>query len=84
MVRAPTRKFPPVNSGGLIEADYSVTSCGPRVDAFPPVNSGGLIEASSASACPGSPRRFPPVNSGGLIEALGITTDEAHRMSFRR
>ena len=41
----PALQFPPVNSGGLIEARsasgplYSVTPM------FPPVNSGGLIEA---------------------------------------
>ena len=45
--------FPPVNSGGLIEAFGYLD--GPRVDqgcAFPPVNSGGLIEASDIASVP--------------------------------
>ena len=38
--------FPPVNSGGLIEA--LATSARPFIlMSFPPVNSGGLIEAPS-------------------------------------
>ena len=37
-------KFPPVNSGGLIEAWFTIADMGVLIE-FPPVNSGGLIEA---------------------------------------
>ena len=37
--------FPPVNSGGLIEASPDATRSAGRSRPFPPVNSGGLIEA---------------------------------------
>ena len=39
--------FPPVNSGGLIEADDVDTGVTAPNARFPPVNSGGLIEASN-------------------------------------
>ena len=39
--------FPPVNSGGLIEASQFTEHERKRTEAFPPVNSGGLIEAPS-------------------------------------
>ena len=65
--------FPPVNSGGLIEArSKPVTSDFIRHGArFPPVNSGGLIEAADVQrdVSRANPAMFPPVNSGGLIEA---------------
>ena len=68
------RWFPPVNSGGLIEASPSRGRLPACVARFPPVNSGGLIEARPHAAAVGSGLRssitFPPVNSGGLIEAL--------------
>ena len=38
--------FPPVNSGGLIEANLIPGTVDAAALAFPPVNSGGLIEAS--------------------------------------
>ncbi len=63
------RQFPPVNSGGLIEA-CRVAPFLMRRSMFPPVNSGGLIEADdSADEGSAGPDEFPPVNSGGLIEA---------------
>ena len=37
--------FPPVNSGGLIEAMAVTDIAGYSFGGFPPVNSGGLIEA---------------------------------------
>ena len=37
--------FPPVNSGGLIEAVGGEAGAARPVVGFPPVNSGGLIEA---------------------------------------
>ena len=37
-------EFPPVNSGGLIEASKGMP-CLSSIPKFPPVNSGGLIEA---------------------------------------
>ena len=37
--------FPPVNSGGLIEAQRILVSPDHIRNMFPPVNSGGLIEA---------------------------------------
>ncbi len=65
--------FPPVNSGGLIEAYkpmFQLPSC---QRAFPPVNSGGLIEAGEIDPPLGVvARAFPPVNSGGLIEAKSM------------
>ena len=45
------RKFPPVNSGGLIEAQLDPFDFFLFLPAFPPVNSGGLIEATRLSAC---------------------------------
>ena len=39
--------FPPVNSGGLIEAGASSFFFFEVFSRFPPVNSGGLIEAGS-------------------------------------
>ena len=42
--------FPPVNSGGLIEAPAPAPESAPEEPAFPPVNSGGLIEALDLSA----------------------------------
>ena len=44
-----TAQFPPVNSGGLIEAFEERRHLGRRYRAFPPVNSGGLIEASAGN-----------------------------------
>ena len=48
--------FPPVNSGGLIEA-----ACAPlderAAGAFPPVNSGGLIEAAMRARSPSATSR---------------------------
>ena len=38
-------EFPPVNSGGLIEASARQEQFPPEWTMFPPVNSGGLIEA---------------------------------------
>ena len=38
-------EFPPVNSGGLIEAWSAAREAGSG-GSFPPVNSGGLIEAA--------------------------------------
>ena len=83
-------EFPPVNSGGLIEAlsgDAGEAAATSRM--FPPVNSGGLIEAMASSV-----RRvtwrwlhlFPPVNSGGLIEASVLLhlRLEARITRFRR
>ena len=81
--------FPPVNSGGLIEA-ATIAAQSDNSLAFPPVNSGGLIEAAVLPAVlTWSPARFPPVNSGGLIEARDhtIIAAAAHRVSageFRR
>ena len=40
--------FPPVNSGGLIEADLVTRPVLLGDTAFPPVNSGGLIEAGTS------------------------------------
>ena len=37
--------FPPVNSGGLIEAEVLALLHRAHRGGFPPVNSGGLIEA---------------------------------------
>ena len=63
-------QFPPVNSGGLIEACETPSGYTGRSSWFPPVNSGGLIEAAGSTTSPAGARRtFPPVNSGGLIEA---------------
>ena len=50
-------EFPPVNSGGLIEANcywrfYSFT-----IIRFPPVNSGGLIEANTVPSIKTPPRK---------------------------
>ena len=65
------RSFPPVNSGGLIEAPQARRQPLRLQGAFPPVNSGGLIEAAIARITGiRASRRFPPVNSGGLIEAV--------------
>ena len=44
MVAGAQVAFPPVNSGGLIEAER-YKSLIPSTFEFPPVNSGGLIEA---------------------------------------
>ena len=41
--------FPPVNSGGLIEATQDLVGEQAKVLQFPPVNSGCLIEAELAS-----------------------------------
>ena len=50
--------FPPVNSGGLIEARDPTH--GPRTTSpqFPPVNSGGLIEARCSEPSVVSRSRF--------------------------
>ena len=61
--------FPPVNSGGLIEARCRARPIARTPSGFPPVNSGGLIEAFSPWRGFGLKLAFPPVNSGGLIEA---------------
>ena len=77
--------FPPVNSGGLIEARNISERCSPG-HGFPPVNSGGLIEASpfKGNSDAGSPG-FPPVNSGGLIEAdIYVNARYEIRERFRR
>ena len=42
--------FPPVNSGGLIEALIIGVILEPAPARFPPVNSGGLIEAPRRGA----------------------------------
>ena len=79
--------FPPVNSGGLIEAVVARRLGAGRAEGFPPVNSGGLIEAARSTGTPaGSLRRFPPVNSGGLIEAVALSGARPTntRLSFRR
>ena len=61
--------FPPVNSGGLIEALIDPVAEFPPTG-FPPVNSGGLIEAEvTVRRADVFMPEFPPVNSGGLIEA---------------
>ena len=78
--------FPPVNSGGLIEAMNwaGITRHAPR---FPPVNSGGLIEANCcADSIAFTVSSFPPVNSGGLIEARhdAAATPRRRRGCFRR
>ena len=64
--------FPPVNSGGLIEAACRWCFVRQRIRRrFPPVNSGGLIEAPFVRhVLVKQIGMFPPVNSGGLIEAL--------------
>ena len=69
---AARRLFPPVNSGGLIEAITGLPTMLRPAPKFPPVNSGGLFEVSTAPAM--SARRLsgvPPVNSGGLIRSAG-------------
>ena len=64
-------KFPPVNSGGLIEAIDTTSTATVYLLTFPPVNSGGVIEAIRTSPSQNTPLSvFPPVNSGGLIEAV--------------
>ena len=66
---SPAKLFPPVNSGGLIEAIFSNQKF-LLLKKFPPVNSGGLIEAWSwLDFTDQQTSTFPPVNSGGLIEA---------------
>ena len=53
-------EFPPVNSGGLIEAERVKARFRISAGWFPPVNSGGLIEATL-------PRKRPtwqPVSAG--------------------
>ena len=78
-------QFPPVNSGGLIEATFRTIFANLR-DLFPPVNSGGLIEATwTTYGSLGRQVGFPPVNSGGLIEATGPGhTASAAPRGFRR
>ena len=77
--------FPPVNSGGLIEAYAAPAAAARSAGAFPPVNSGGLIEASILWMLGGRLNEFPPVNSGGLIEALCVKSESvAENVSFRR
>ena len=79
-------RFPPVNSGGLIEATSCLVTSSFIGPSFPPVNSGGLIEAAWAVVLTRTyPTAFPPVNSGGLIEAQSAGADLMVRLtSFRR
>ena len=79
-------RFPPVNSGGLIEAATTmIVSRTPSVP-FPPVNSGGLIEAmNNVNVDVDQIGSFPPVNSGGLIEATPMGEGSITRSTcFRR
>ena len=71
--------FPPVNSGGLIEASSAMRRACRARSMFPPVNSGGLIEAVVVGPDDVVVAKFPPVNSGGLIEA---TLTDANALSF--
>ena len=63
--------FPPVITGGLIEAcNCEAASCSAENRRFPPLLSGGLIEAFIARLLLRGALVFPPLISGGLIEAL--------------
>ena len=66
--RRETAMFPPLKSGGLIEAFYWINERH-SIFLFPPLKSGGLIEARRSWPQTCLPQMFPPLKSGGLIEA---------------
>jgi len=75
--------FPPLISGGLIEAGPQLGS-DRRTGVFPPLISGGLIEAAFANCSAQALSAFPPLISGGLIEARRGCAEESARRDFRR